>query len=217
MTKDDRVEFMIHLYPTPQLIWINLNSSMGWSTDRHCSTSAPRLGHPLLDVHALKVQRALPQLQGIGNGSIFFCCWAADDEINILFWRQESRNRWEQRPSISCRCCALFLFHWQLGLLFVIFCHSTFSHRISGRVGQYRHTQTHNELHKSFAHGSFRALITLKWNSLQQQHNDARRWRLPLHILQFYNNISLIDCKNIKLAHIDGMERWKSGKMKSTS
>ena len=61
---------------------------------------------------------------------------------NILFWRQESRNRWEQRPSISCRCCALFLFHWQLGLLFVIFCHSTFSHRISGRVGQYRHTQT---------------------------------------------------------------------------
>lgn len=31
------------------------------------------LGHPLLDAHALKVQRALPQLQGIGNGSIFFC------------------------------------------------------------------------------------------------------------------------------------------------
>jgi hypothetical protein len=40
------------------------------------------LGHPLLDAHALKVQRALPQLQGIGNGSIFFCCWAADDEIS---------------------------------------------------------------------------------------------------------------------------------------
>ncbi|CAK9029835.1 (S)-coclaurine N-methyltransferase (TfCNMT) [Durusdinium trenchii] len=31
------------------------------------------LSHPLLDAEALKVQRALPKLQGIGNGTIFFC------------------------------------------------------------------------------------------------------------------------------------------------
>lgn len=36
-----------------------------------------RLSHPLLDAEALKVQRALPKLQGIGNGTIFFCFSAA--------------------------------------------------------------------------------------------------------------------------------------------
>jgi len=30
----------------------------------------------LLDAQALKVQRALPKLQGMGNGSIFFCSLA---------------------------------------------------------------------------------------------------------------------------------------------
>jgi len=67
------------------------------------------------------------------------------------------------------------------------FCHflSLYIQSQDFRAGRSIQTHTNtNELHKSFAHGSFRALITLKWNSLQQQHNDARRWRLPLHILQ---------------------------------
>ena len=53
-------------------IFVTLNPPDG-SLEKEKVLAKYVLGHPLLDQSALMVQQALPKLQGLGNGGIFFC------------------------------------------------------------------------------------------------------------------------------------------------